>query len=83
MFYDAHHPLEGKASVILLKRHGELKLRFQQTDNIWHEASAQLGTLISTKELFTHAAFVSNMGIVFLFRFEVDLTNGWQMKHCC
>ncbi|CAO2650518.1 Nn.00g018100.m01.CDS01 [Neocucurbitaria sp. VM-36] len=60
MFHDAHHPVDGKASLIYLKRHGELKLRFQQNDNSWHESVAQLGPMISTKEPFTHAAFASN-----------------------
>jgi mediator of RNA polymerase II transcription subunit 16 len=65
VFKDAHHPVDGKASLIYLKRHGELKLRFQQNDNSWQEASAQLGPMISTKELFTHAAFASNNGTAF------------------
>ncbi|KAI4660336.1 uncharacterized protein J4E78_005039 [Alternaria triticimaculans] len=60
MFNNAHHPVEGKACFIYLKRHGELKLRFQQIDNSWQEVSAQLGPMISTKESFTHAAFTSN-----------------------
>lgn len=60
MFHNAHHPVEGKASLIYLKRHGELKLRFQQNDSSWQESSTQLGPMISTKEPFTHAAFASN-----------------------
>ncbi|RMZ69191.1 mediator of rna polymerase ii transcription subunit 16 [Pyrenophora seminiperda CCB06] len=60
LFNNAHHPVDGKASLIYLKRHGELKLRFQQNDNYWQEASAQLGPMLSTKEPFTHAAFASN-----------------------
>jgi len=64
MFNNAHHPVEGKACFIYLKRHGELKLRFQQIDNSWQEVSAQLGPMISTKESFTHAAFTSNNGTV-------------------
>lgn len=63
MFHDAHHPVDGKASLIYLKRHGELKLRFQQNDNNWQECSAQLGPMTSTKEPFTHAAFASNNGM--------------------
>jgi mediator of RNA polymerase II transcription subunit 16 len=47
---------------VYLKRHGELRLRFQQIDNHWQEVSAQLGPMISTKESFTHAAFASNNG---------------------
>jgi len=54
------HPLDGKPSLIYLKRHGELKLRFQQQDSSWHEVTAQLGPLVSTKEPFTHASFASN-----------------------
>lgn len=64
MFNNAHHPVEGKACFTYLKRHGELKLRFQQIDNSWQEVSAQLGPMISTKESFTHAAFTSNNGTV-------------------
>ncbi|KAH3952700.1 mediator of RNA polymerase II transcription subunit 16 [Parastagonospora nodorum] len=60
MFNDAFHPLDGKASLIYLKRHGELKLRFQQNDSSWQEVSAQSAPLMSTKEPFTHAAFSSN-----------------------
>ncbi|OAK98756.1 hypothetical protein IQ06DRAFT_337254 [Phaeosphaeriaceae sp. SRC1lsM3a] len=60
MFNDAFHPVDGKTSLIYLKRHGELKLRFQQNDSSWQEVSAQLGPLLSTKEPFTHAAFASN-----------------------
>ncbi|KAF2131642.1 hypothetical protein P153DRAFT_429890 [Dothidotthia symphoricarpi CBS 119687] len=60
VFHDAHHPLDGKASLIYLKRYGELKLRFQQNDNSWQEVSTQLGPMVSTKEAFTHAAFASN-----------------------
>ncbi|KAF1941855.1 hypothetical protein EJ02DRAFT_403819 [Clathrospora elynae] len=60
MFKDSHHPVDGKASFIYLKRFGELKLRFQQYDNNWQETSAHLGTMISTNEAFTHAAFASN-----------------------
>ncbi|EUC46444.1 hypothetical protein COCMIDRAFT_4478 [Bipolaris oryzae ATCC 44560] len=60
LFNNAHHPVDGKASLIYLKRYGELKLRFQQNDNNWQEASTQLGPMISTKESFTHAAFASN-----------------------
>ncbi|KAJ4367457.1 Mediator of RNA polymerase II transcription subunit 16 [Neocucurbitaria cava] len=63
-FRDAHHPVDGKASLIYLKRHGELKLRFQQNDSSWHESVAQLGPMISTKEPFTHAAFASNNGML-------------------
>ncbi|KAF2108513.1 mediator complex, subunit Med16 [Lophiotrema nucula] len=59
-FKDAHHPAEGKAALMYLKRHGELKLRYQQHDNSWHEVTAFLGPLLSTRELFTHAAFASN-----------------------
>ncbi|KAF2797604.1 hypothetical protein K505DRAFT_298116 [Melanomma pulvis-pyrius CBS 109.77] len=59
-FQDAHHPVEGKASLIYLKRHGELKLRFQQLDGSWHEVSTVLGPMISMREPFTHAAFASN-----------------------
>lgn len=62
MFKDAHHPLEGKASLIYLKRHGELKLRFQHPDNSWHEIASMLGPMISSREPFTHAAFTSNNG---------------------
>jgi mediator of RNA polymerase II transcription subunit 16 len=62
MFNNAHHPIDGKASFVYLKRHGELRLRFQQIDNHWQEVSAQLGPMISTKESFTHAAFASNNG---------------------
>jgi mediator of RNA polymerase II transcription subunit 16 len=65
MFNNAHHPVDGKASFIYLKRYGELRLRFQQVDNNWQEVSAQLGPMISTKESFTHAAFASNNGISF------------------
>jgi mediator of RNA polymerase II transcription subunit 16 len=54
--------VEGKASLIYLKKHGELKLRFQQYDNTWQEASVQLGPMISTREPFTHTAFASNNG---------------------
>ncbi|RAR11277.1 mediator of rna polymerase ii transcription subunit 16 [Stemphylium lycopersici] len=60
LFNNAHHPVDGKASLIYLKRHGEVKLRFQQNDNNWQETSAQLEPMISTKESFTHAAFASN-----------------------
>jgi mediator of RNA polymerase II transcription subunit 16 len=60
VFNDAFHPLEGKASLIYVKRQGELKLRFQQNDSSWQEVSAQLGPMLSTKESFTHAAFASN-----------------------
>ncbi|KAH9865629.1 hypothetical protein J1614_009214 [Plenodomus biglobosus] len=59
-FHDAHHPIDSKASFIYLKRHGELRLRFQQNDSAWQESSAQLGPMVSTKEPFTHAAFASN-----------------------
>jgi mediator of RNA polymerase II transcription subunit 16 len=62
VFNKAHHPVDGKASLIYLKRHGELKLRFQQADGNWQDSSAQLGPMMSTKEPFTHAAFVSNNG---------------------
>lgn len=60
VFNDTFHPVDGKASLIYLKRHGELKLRFQQNDSSWQEVSAQLGPMMSTKEPFTHAAFASN-----------------------
>ncbi|KAF2866785.1 mediator complex, subunit Med16 [Massariosphaeria phaeospora] len=59
-FQDAHHPVEGKASLMYLRRHGELRMRFQQTDNTWHEVSAKPGQLSSTRETLTHAAFASN-----------------------
>jgi mediator of RNA polymerase II transcription subunit 16 len=62
VFHDAHHPIPSKASLIYLKRHGELTLRFQQNDNAWQESSTQLGPMISTQESFTHAAFASNNG---------------------
>jgi mediator of RNA polymerase II transcription subunit 16 len=61
-FKDAHHPVEGKASLIYLKKYGELKLRFQQNDSTWQETSVQLGPMVSTRESFTHAAFASNNG---------------------
>jgi mediator of RNA polymerase II transcription subunit 16 len=60
VFHDPHHPVEGKASLMFLKRHGELRLRFQQNDNRWQEVSTQLGPMFSTKEPFTHAAFASD-----------------------
>ncbi|KAF3051430.1 mediator complex subunit [Didymella keratinophila] len=60
VFHDAHHPIPSKASLVYLKRHGELVLRFQQNDNAWQETSTQLGPIISTQESFTHAAFASN-----------------------
>ncbi|KAF2034910.1 hypothetical protein EK21DRAFT_97118 [Setomelanomma holmii] len=60
VFNDAFHPVDGKASLIYLKRQGELKLRFQQNDSSWQEVTAQLGPLISAKEPFIHAAFASN-----------------------
>ncbi|KAF2704559.1 hypothetical protein K504DRAFT_461321 [Pleomassaria siparia CBS 279.74] len=60
IFHDAHHPVEGKASFICLKKHGELKLRFQQPDGSWSESSSVLGPMISTRQPFTHAAFASN-----------------------
>ncbi|KAF1833577.1 hypothetical protein BDW02DRAFT_527345 [Decorospora gaudefroyi] len=60
LFKDAHHPVEGKTSFIYLKKYGELKLRFQQHDNSWQEASTHVGPMISTREPFTHAAFASN-----------------------
>jgi mediator of RNA polymerase II transcription subunit 16 len=60
VFNDPFHPVEGKASLVYLKRHGELKLRFQQNDSSWQEVSAQLGPMVSTKEPFTHAAFASD-----------------------
>jgi mediator of RNA polymerase II transcription subunit 16 len=74
MFNDAFHPVDGKASLIYLKRHGELKLRFQQNDSSWQEVSAQLGPLLSTKEPFTHAAFASNNdNSLFLAAYDVAL----------
>ncbi|ORY09092.1 mediator complex, subunit Med16 [Clohesyomyces aquaticus] len=60
VFQDAHHPVERQLSLIYLKRHGELKLRFQQTDNSWHEVATAVGPMLSTREPFTHAAFASN-----------------------
>jgi mediator of RNA polymerase II transcription subunit 16 len=60
VFNDASHPVDSKTSLIYLKRHGELKLRFQQNDGSWQEVSAQLGPIASTKEPYTHAAFASN-----------------------
>jgi mediator of RNA polymerase II transcription subunit 16 len=60
VFNDVFHPVDGKASLIYLKRHGELKLRFQQNDSSWQEVSTQLGPIMTTKEPFTHAAFASN-----------------------
>ncbi|KAL5118285.1 Mediator of RNA polymerase II transcription subunit 16 [Pleosporales sp. CAS-2024a] len=60
VFNHAFHPVDGKAALIYLKRHGELKLRFQQNDSSWQEVSASLGPMLSTRELFTHAAFASN-----------------------
>jgi mediator of RNA polymerase II transcription subunit 16 len=60
VFNDASHPVDSKTSLIYLKRHGELKLRFQQNDGSWQEVSAQLGPITSTKEPYTHAAFASN-----------------------
>ena len=60
VFNDAFHPVDGKTSLIYLKRHGELKLRFQQNDSTFQEVTAQLGPMISAKEPFTHAAFASN-----------------------
>lgn len=59
-FNDAFHPVDGKASLMYLKRHGELKLRFQQNDSTWQEVVTQLGPFVSTSEPFTHAAFTSN-----------------------
>ncbi|KAF2002790.1 hypothetical protein P154DRAFT_520560 [Amniculicola lignicola CBS 123094] len=59
-FQDAHHPVEGRASLIYLKRHGELKLRFQQPDNSWQEVAALVRPMLSASEVFTHAAFASN-----------------------
>jgi mediator of RNA polymerase II transcription subunit 16 len=60
VFNDTSHPVDSKTSLIYLKRHGELKLRFQQNDGSWQEVSAQLGPITSTKEPYTHAAFASN-----------------------
>ena len=62
MFQDAHHPMDSKASMLYLKRQGELRLRFQQVDSSWQEASASLGPALSTRDVFTHAAFASNNG---------------------
>jgi mediator of RNA polymerase II transcription subunit 16 len=62
VFNDTHHPMESKAAVVYLRRNGELKLRFQQADNSWHEVATQLGLIVSTREAFTHAAFASNGG---------------------
>ncbi|KAF2018963.1 hypothetical protein BU24DRAFT_109366 [Aaosphaeria arxii CBS 175.79] len=59
-FKDAHHPIESKAALVYLRRNGELRLRFQQPDNSWHESGASLGPLVSIRESFTHAAFASN-----------------------
>lgn len=61
-FNDAHHPMESKAALIYLRRNGDLKLRFQQPDSSWHEATVALEPMVSTKETFTHAAFASNNG---------------------
>ncbi|KAF2743145.1 hypothetical protein M011DRAFT_411182 [Sporormia fimetaria CBS 119925] len=60
IFKDALHPLESKASIIYLKRFGELRLRFQQADSTWHEISTQIGVLVSVQDAYTHAAFASN-----------------------
>jgi mediator of RNA polymerase II transcription subunit 16 len=59
---DLHHPIDNKASMIYLKRYGELRMRFQQVDNTWHEVVAQLGPMLSTCDAFSHAAFASNSG---------------------
>lgn len=59
---DAHHPADSKASLIYVTKNGQVKLRYQQIDNSWHEASAQLVHMISVKETYTHAAFASNNG---------------------
>jgi len=58
-----HHPVEGKASMIFLKRHGELRLRFQQPDSSWSEVVKEIAWATSTRDLFTHAAFGSNNGM--------------------
>jgi mediator of RNA polymerase II transcription subunit 16 len=62
---DFHHPLDNKASMIYLKRFGELRMRFQQVDNTWQEVATQLGPLLSTADAFSHAAFASNSGMQF------------------
>jgi hypothetical protein len=62
-FRDMHHPIEGKASIIYLKRNGELRLRFQQPDSSWSEVVEYVGWPTSTRESFSHAAFGSNNGI--------------------
>jgi mediator of RNA polymerase II transcription subunit 16, fungi type len=61
-FNDAHHPAEGKASLIYVTKNGHVKLRYQQHDVSWHEVSAELVHMLSAKELLTHAAFASNNG---------------------
>lgn len=55
-----HHPADQKAAMIYLKSQGDLRLRFQQPDSTWQEVTCPLGSAISTREAFTHAAFASN-----------------------
>ncbi|KAF2276186.1 uncharacterized protein EI97DRAFT_433591 [Westerdykella ornata] len=60
VFNDAHHPLETKASLIYLRRFGDLRLRYQQADSSWHEVSHQTMVVLSVRDAFSHAAFASN-----------------------
>jgi len=55
-----YHPADGKAALMYLKSSGDLRLRYQQSDNSWHEISTSLGSMTSTKEAFTHASFASS-----------------------
>ncbi|KAF2496127.1 hypothetical protein BU16DRAFT_508940 [Lophium mytilinum] len=56
-FNHAHHPAESKAGFLTVGRNGSLKLRFQQPDSSWHEASTELEHIDSARQPFTHAAF--------------------------
>lgn len=59
-FNDARHPVDGLSALLYVRQCGEVRLRYQQGDSVWHEVSAETALLIHALDTFSHAAFASN-----------------------
>lgn len=57
-----HHAVDNKGAFLYVTSTSTLKLVYQQESQSWAEASYNLGDLIDSDELLTHAAFGDGAG---------------------
>lgn len=59
----------GKSALVAVTRGGTIRLVIQGADNRWHDSSAEIESILTSSDMFSHAALCGDKG-KWYFRFS-------------